>query len=281
MKLTCELCGGTLQMNLGGNGATCTTCGLIYPIERLREILNTPVQQKEPPKTAPKTPKKQKPVPEEEPIYDVDDWVVVPPPQEAKPVFDFVPAQFVMQNDSHGHGDLGGRVQQGGIGLGDKIYIDGDYKHPYTIYSINDDPYMTCAKKGMPAELFLQKCPKKILKNARMVTGDPNPVANAYNYPGTTSEYFAKVLSCEFPNYELRKDVAQKELTIPVSFLLCREGKPVLAVLLINSDDSKARYQVKKAGKVFAANGIACTHFFDNYRNDMPYVIQRLHSALG
>jgi hypothetical protein len=270
-------------MNLGGKGATCTNCGLIYPMERLREIFHAPTAQ-EPlhpvPKT-PKTPKTKKPAPQEDMIYDVDDWIVLSPPEETKPVFDFVPVQFVMENNSRGHGDLGGRVQQGGIGLGDRVYIDGDYSHPYTIYSINDDPYMICAKEGMPAELFLQHCPKKILKTARMVTGTPNPVANAYNYPGTTAEYFHKVLSCEFSQYTLSRDVSQKELAIPVSFLLHRDGKPVLAVFLIDSNDSKARYQVKKAVRLFASQGIACTHFFENYRNDMPYVIQRINSLLG
>lgn len=37
MKLTCDLCGGTLQMNTDGKGAVCTNCGLTYPIETLRQ----------------------------------------------------------------------------------------------------------------------------------------------------------------------------------------------------------------------------------------------------
>ena len=39
MKISCELCGGALQMNVGGQGATCAVCGLSYPMERLREML--------------------------------------------------------------------------------------------------------------------------------------------------------------------------------------------------------------------------------------------------
>lgn len=37
MKLTCDLCNGELQMNPGGQQASCTQCGLTYSLERLKE----------------------------------------------------------------------------------------------------------------------------------------------------------------------------------------------------------------------------------------------------
>lgn len=39
MKLTCDLCGGQLLMGGGGQSASCTVCGLLYSMERLREKL--------------------------------------------------------------------------------------------------------------------------------------------------------------------------------------------------------------------------------------------------
>ena len=39
MKLTCDLCGGELQMNLDGKGATCSNCGMTYSLEHLRKKL--------------------------------------------------------------------------------------------------------------------------------------------------------------------------------------------------------------------------------------------------
>ena len=39
MKLTCDLCGGALQMTKDGQSAVCTQCGIAYPMERLREGL--------------------------------------------------------------------------------------------------------------------------------------------------------------------------------------------------------------------------------------------------
>jgi len=45
MKLTCDICGGDLQMAAGGQGATCTVCGVTYDIGRLREKLGAPAPQ--------------------------------------------------------------------------------------------------------------------------------------------------------------------------------------------------------------------------------------------
>lgn len=49
MKLTCDLCGGALQINLGGQGATCTNCGLGYTMDRLKEKLSGNTVQTNPP----------------------------------------------------------------------------------------------------------------------------------------------------------------------------------------------------------------------------------------
>ena len=276
MKLTCDLCGGTLQVNPGGQGATCSTCGLGYTMERLREKLGIRNEEQNNPKPVP--PKPVPPKPDEEIIYEVTDWEVANPSNSG---FDFVPEQFVMENNGSGNGDLCGRVLRGGIGLGDQIYIDGDYAHPYRLYLINDDGSKVCAKEGESADLYLVTCPRKVLRNARMVTGDPNPVANAYNYPGTVRQYFSKLLGSEFPQYEILMDVAHDALKIPVSYLLFRDGKPAVAVFLIDSNDSSARWQVEKAAQVFGGEGVACTHFFENYRNDAPYVIDRVRGAMG
>jgi len=39
MKLTCDVCGGELQMASGGQSALCVNCGITYSIDRLREKL--------------------------------------------------------------------------------------------------------------------------------------------------------------------------------------------------------------------------------------------------
>ena len=49
MKLTCDLCGGELQMNADSQGATCVGCGMNYSLDSLRQKLNS--QQKIPTQT--------------------------------------------------------------------------------------------------------------------------------------------------------------------------------------------------------------------------------------
>lgn len=267
MKITCELCGGALQVNPGGQDAACLNCGLIYSMERLREMLtgNTSI--------TPESPK-----PDDEIIYDIRDWEKADSPQCD---FAYKPEQFVMEARGDSRGNLCGLVQQGGIGLGDSVYIDGDYAHPYKVFNINGNSCMTSAKAGMSAELYLATCPRKIRKNARIVTGDPSPVANAYNYPGTVQEYFSHLLSSAFGEYEIRRDVSREGVDIPVHYLFCRGGRPVLAVFLIHSNDKKACSQMKKAERIFPLEGVSCTHFYENYRNDAPYVIDRVRGVLG
>lgn len=248
--MCCDLCGGTLRVNAGGVSATCCGCGVTYPMERLREKLQSL-------HAAPAA------------------------PQQAQ-VQSFVPQQFFMQVGNFGKGDVNGMVQQGGIGLGDDIYIDGDYSHAYRIYGLGSNGrWLNSVKSGMPAELHLVSCPRRVLKNARFVTGAMRPVANCYNYPGTVRAYFAQLLAREFAGFEIRENEYHPALKIPVSFMLYRNGAPALALFVVDSGDSAARYQVEKAGRVFGQMGVGCTHFFENYRNDTPYVIDRVRRALG
>ena len=56
MKLTCDLCGGTLQMNAGGKDASCKNCGLCYPMDVLREKLGLCAAAKSPEPVKPAEP---------------------------------------------------------------------------------------------------------------------------------------------------------------------------------------------------------------------------------
>ncbi len=61
MKLTCDLCGGTLQMNAGAEDASCKTCGLCYSLKILREKLGLSTEP--PKKAAPASPVSVVPTP--------------------------------------------------------------------------------------------------------------------------------------------------------------------------------------------------------------------------
>ena len=60
MKLTCDLCGGELQMKAGGQGACCANCGLEYSKDRLLEMLNGNTQAAPEVKQKPKEPQIRK-----------------------------------------------------------------------------------------------------------------------------------------------------------------------------------------------------------------------------
>lgn len=246
MKLMCDLCGSPLVVNSGGKDASCSNCGLNYSMERLREKLGQNKEvHNEPVRTAPQN----------------------------------MPKQFVMEL-RRGKGDISGYIRQGGIGLGDEIYVDNNYRNGYTVYSINDSD-QSCAKAGSYVELYLDGSNLKALKRASVVTGAPKPQWNAYNFPGTVDDYFEQLLKHEFGDYEIRTNLRHPQLFIPVNFVLYRGGRPVAAVLLINSNDTTARWQAAKAVKVLSPAGVAATHFFNNYRNDASYVIDRIHKAMG
>ncbi|MBE6982048.1 MAG: hypothetical protein E7437_07010 [Ruminococcaceae bacterium] len=250
MKLTCDLCGGNLQVEAGGTGASCVSCGLTYSMERLREKM----QPSQPPLS-------QEHAPAWEPVQTV------------------MAQQFIL-SPVVGRGDLTGHVVQGGIGLGDYVFVNGDFANPGQIYSINDDGNVTCVKAGQLAELYVTGIPNRLLKNAREVTGIPNPQVNAYNYPEGTWKYFQYILQTYFPEYEVQTQVPKAGLSVPVSFMLFQNGFPKVAILLINSNDSNGRYRARKAARIFGAEGVGSTHFFSNYRNDLSYVIQRIRGAM-
>ena len=48
-KLQCDLCGGPLTVQAGGQRAVCGNCGLEYPMERLRELLSGAAATKDAP----------------------------------------------------------------------------------------------------------------------------------------------------------------------------------------------------------------------------------------
>lgn len=290
MKLTCDLCGADLRVDAGGQSASCVNCGLTYSMDRLREKLQA--NKPQPPVQAPVVPAP----PVAPAVYDVTDWEPVssnPPVKTptAPPVYSTVdwapvtaapaavqPQPFVL-SPFPGRGDVTGRILQGGIGLGDVVYINGDYTHPCRVYSLNDNADCSCAKAGETVELYLHKISRQTRKNIQTVTGDPNPQLNAYNFPGNVREYFQYVLQTWFPEYQIQAQVPRAGLNIPVSFLLWQNGIPRLAILLIDSNDSRGRYQAQKAARLFAPEGVGFVHFFSNYRNDLSYVIGRIRGA--
>lgn len=290
MRLVCDLCGGGLQINSGGQGATCMVCRLNYSMDRLREKLNLQmmnVPEVMPPMPEPPAlPAKNSPVVEKVVVPQVapkTEPVITPVAVKVEPeVFQparsiVVPKQFSLQVQK-GKGDVSGIVQQGGIGLGDKVYINYDYSHPYFVSRVNDGD--ACVKEGMRADLYLRDCPKSVLRNVFAVIGAPRPALNGHNYPGEVEEYFRYVLEREFSNCRIETQVYKNGLRKPVDFVVYRNDAPLLAVVLITGGNGTDRSHAKRAARLFRTEGVVCTHFYREFRNDMPYVIERIGEAL-
>ena len=194
---------------------------------------------------------------------------------------EFAPRQFLMHNNGTGDRAFVGYVQQGGVGLGDKVYFDSDYSRPYTVCSVNN--YNDCcAKAGTRAIIELaEKVPFGMFRQVQTICGTPTPIINSYNYGGTVQQFFDFLLVNAFPQYEIYADVEHSELKKPINYLFCKNGKPVLAVFLGNSKKRSSLSVPYKASRIFQSDGIRCTKFFDDYRNDTPYVIKRVNEALG
>ena len=64
MKISCDLCGGELQMEAGGQGARCTVCGMVYSLERLREKWKIPPAEEPCRKIVPAEKRKKEPTDE-------------------------------------------------------------------------------------------------------------------------------------------------------------------------------------------------------------------------
>lgn len=186
-----------------------------------------------------------------------------------------------MTVESFSDGCLHGYVQQGCIGVGEQVYINGDYSRAYQLYRFDHHIDTTHAKAGQKVSLCLEPNRKSELRQAHTVTSDRTPVNNAYRFHGSVEEYFEDLLRREFAKYTLKKQMTWPGLDMPINFMLLQNGRPVAAIFVFDSHDAHCRYQAQKAGDIFAAAMIGCTHFYADYRNDELYVTERIRSELG
>ena len=369
MKLSCDVCGGILQMLSDGQGAKCKTCGVYYPLDLLRSKLGLgpAVQQKEKPSystpsaippvaatpvvktpvaaapvvetpvaAAPvaKTPVATPPVstaPQETPPVEtpiVQPRPVVNVPQASAPVFfgsraivdepagedvahssATAPAfavepapkfadtpakqtmdapqfrgnfeRFEMAVKDAGGKTVSGIITQGSIGIGENVFLNGDYSVAYKVYRFEGERTRSYAGKGERVRLCLLPENKKAFKRAYKIVGPMKPDYNAYRYHGHEAEYFADLLKAKFPEYDVDTDVAMAGVMTRASFMLFRNNLPVLAIFLCHSYDRQAYKDLCKVDRYLKKQSIGCTNFFTNYRNDADYVVSRIWKALG
>lgn len=105
---------------------------------------------------------------------------------------------------------------------------------------------------------------------------------DCYSFKGSPEKYFEKLFAEHFPEYTIERNVRMNlssEDAVPVSFLLCKDGRQRLAVILCNSQEYK-RSCIMNTIRACEALGIPTQRYFTDFRNELNYVCQRVGQAL-
>lgn len=151
-----------------------------------------------------------------------------------------------------------------------------------------------------------------------MTAGVVNTGVDVYSFPGTPEEYFAQTLTRYFPGYEIRRNVDFAQIYDPtgavrtaartpgsafrtefhrsvandmlrgsyprLTFVLYQNGQPELAILLgpkCAYDDADLRLAVNRMGLALRQKNIAFQRYYEEFRNDVAYVYERIREDLG
>ena len=111
----------------------------------------------------------------------------------------------------------------------------------------------------------------------------PHPVND-----GSVDQFgkFDSVISANFADYEVRKNVPASELDAnchpactPVQFLFCKDSAPVLAVVLVKTNNYRGR-NVLGTKSICDSKGIKYIRFYQEYENAEDYIIKRIRENL-
>ena len=104
----------------------------------------------------------------------------------------------------------------------------------------------------------------------------------------TGDDHFAAIISDEkFPGYSIEHsihasvfDASAHQKCYPITYLFRKNGTPVLAVLVMNRNQSRAMIAVGTY-RVLDANGIPYIRFYKGMENREDYVINRIRENLS
>ena len=133
------------------------------------------------------------------------------------------------------------------------------------------------------------------------------PAVDLYSFRGTPKEYFSRILSGCFSDYEVRQNIEpaaittvssvawtcrcgvrnyskfctecgkpQPELYYPITFLMYRNSTPVLAILLCDKNRANVRRTIQACQSI----GLPCQCYYTHFRNKASYVTDRIRTDL-
>lgn len=114
---------------------------------------------------------------------------------------------------------------------------------------------------------------------------DANPCHNQHN---TGEDYFASLITKEnFPEYEIERnlhpnvfDESAHPSCLPISFLFKKDDEPVLAVLVMKTNQYRAMIALGTY-EILDENSIPYIRFFKGMLNQKDYVINRIKEELS
>ncbi|MCQ2427693.1 MAG: hypothetical protein MJ137_04745 [Clostridia bacterium] len=103
---------------------------------------------------------------------------------------------------------------------------------------------------------------------------------------GEWTDYFGSVLADDFSDYSVEREVPASALDAgahpkckPVSFLMKKNGSPVLAIMLVTTK-SYRWFSTQQTESVCRELGIPTLRFYEQCENNRDYVADRIRKAL-
>lgn len=113
-------------------------------------------------------------------------------------------------------------------------------------------------------------------------TGRSTAVSSAAPTFADADAWFTQILSSDFPRYTVRRNArydTSRPDAIPVTYLVCAENDPVLAVILCDKH-LYGRKRLMVTLDACQAEGIPTQCYYTQFRNDRAYVTARLGEVL-
>lgn len=241
------------MVDVGSSIAVCTSCGMGYTFEKVREMAA------EHSVSPPPVKEKELPLWEEVKIEPVKIRIRTS-----------VKSGFQCMT-------LYGVVESGIFDLKTDLYVDEDEQKLCRVARMtSNDMEIDIAKKEMQIVLTVYGTQVKHLKNVKYLTA---PAALS----GSLEEevYFMQIITSNFKNLTVKRNVriTPQGSSVPASFVLFKNKKPVLAIILCSS----RVYNMPKIENTMEAckkQGIPVQRYFTEFENDKEYVVNRIKSAL-
>lgn len=177
-----------------------------------------------------------------------------------------------------------GVIRQGCVANMDTVFLNSAQLHRWVVWGIEATPpaaYGNRACAGMKVRLTLEGEYKTDPSTVKTIVGEHCPPEALDHFSGTPRQFFNSLLVRQFhPKYKILTEANYNDIPIPVTYLFCLDGKPKLAVFLVDSFDNKQYYRVGKALKACEQAGLPAMQFFMDYSNTAYYVSTRIRKIL-